>query len=316
MTIPSITVFGSINIDMTSRVHALPRAGETLHAGHFSIGLGGKGANQAVAASRMGLPVSLAGWIGADTLGDFARARLEKTTLDLQSLHISSQAMTGIASITINDEGENTIIVAGGSNMAISAQDVAYIENVIRHASILMMQLEVPFEAVLRAAAIARESGAMVILDPAPAPDLLPDTLYQLAHIMTPNETETEKLTGIRPADVSTAYRAARVLMERGLEAAIIKLGNQGVVFFSADEAGFIPPFQITTIDSVAAGDSFNAGLATALARNMSLGESVRMAAACGALATTKKGAADAAPSWEEAMALLEQQPHLQIEKI
>lgn len=316
MTTPSITVFGSINIDMTSRVRALPQAGETLHASHFSIGLGGKGANQAVAASRMGLPVSLAGWIGSDTLGDFARTHLEKTALNLQGLHVSPQAMTGIAAITVNEDGENTIVVAGGSNMAITAQDVTQIERVIRQASILMMQLEVPFEAVLRAATIAREAGGMVILDPAPAPGHLPDALYQIAHIMTPNETETEKLTGIRPTDATTACRAAHVLMERGLKTAIIKLGNQGVGFFSADEAGFIPPLQVKAVDSVAAGDSFNAGLATALARNMSLRESVRVAAACGALATTRKGASDAAPSWEEAMALLEQQPHVRIEKI
>lgn len=306
---PSISVFGSINIDMTSRVAQLPKAGETIHASSFTMGLGGKGANQAVAASRLGLPVALAGWIGDDALGRFARQHLEATALNIDGVYTNASEMTGIASININVKGDNTIVVAGGTNMAITADDVDRVAAVVAKSSVLMMQLEVPMAAVLRAAALARNAGAIVMLDPAPAPETLPVALYQLAHIMTPNETETEKLTGIRPIDAKTARSAADILMQRGLQTAIIKLGGEGVCYFSQNEAGFMPPFKVAVVDSVAAGDSFNGGLATGLAQGLSLSQSVRLAAACGALATTKKGASDAAPNFAEASALLQSQP-------
>ena len=159
--------------------------------------------------------------------------------------------------------------------MAISALDVDRVEEAVFKSSVLMMQLEVPMAAIVRAAALARKAGSIVILDPAPAPQSLPAELYQWAHITTPNESETEKLTGIKPIDTRTAGAAADILIKRGLQTAIIKLGKDGACYFSKNQAGFIPPFNVPVVDSVAAGDSFNGGLATGLARGLSLSESI-----------------------------------------
>ncbi|UXN03182.1 ribokinase [Bartonella sp. HY406] len=319
MSKASIAVFGSINIDMTNRVNALPQAGETIHAQSFAMGLGGKGANQAVAASRItqdsGIEVRLAGWIGDDALGNYARAHLEATSLNLAGLNVHPTEITGIASININENGENTIVVAGGSNMVLGINDVDRIKPVIENAKVLMMQLEVPMDTVLKAAQIVKNAGGIIIMDPAPAPQSLPDELYQLAHVMTPNETETEKLTGIRPHDRASAQEAADVFLSRGLDIAIIKLGSEGVCYFTKQERGFLPPFKVTAIDSVAAGDSFNAGLATGLANGLAIDEAIRIAGAAGALATTKKGASEAAPTWHEITQLLESQTDIKCEK-
>ena len=318
MSKASIAVFGSINIDMTSRVSLLPQPGETIHAQSFAMGLGGKGANQAVAASRIttdsGIEVRLAGWIGNDALGSYAAAHLKATNLNLEGLHIHQSEMTGIASININQNGENTIVVAGGANMALTTDDVERIKDVIENTKVLMMQLEVPMDTVLKAAALVKNCGGIIIMDPAPAPDSLPDELYQLAHIMTPNETETEKLTGIRPIDRASAQQAADVFLSRGLDIAIIKLGSHGVCYFTKEARGFLPPFKVTAIDSVAAGDSFNAGLATGIAKGLAIEEAIRIAGAAGALATTKKGASEAAPTWQEITQLLASQPNIKCE--
>lgn len=200
--------------------------------------------------------------------------------------------------------------------MAISALDVDRVEEAVFKSSVLMMQLEVPMAAIVRAAALARKAGSIVILDPAPAPQSLPAELYQWAHIMTPNESETEKLTGIKPIDTRTAGAAADILIKRGLQTAIIKLGKYGACYFSKNQAGFIPSFNVPVVDSVAAGDSFNGGLATGLARGLSLSESIRLAAACGALATTKKGASIAAPTFIAAMELLNSQPDVDVRNL
>lgn len=314
MSAHSILVFGSINIDMTNRVSFLPKAGETIHAQNFTMGLGGKGANQAVAASKLELPVKLAGWIGNDVLGQLARQTLLNTSVDLQALNTHPTAMTGIASININEVGENTIIVAGGSNMSIEVIDVELIKNIIETSALLMMQLEVPMPAILHAARIAKKSGTYVLLDPAPVPNSLPDELFQLANVMTPNETETEKLTGIRPIDFSSAQKAGQILLNKGIDIAVIKMGAKGVYYFSKNENGFMPPYKVNVVDTVAAGDSFNAGLATGLARCMPLSKSISLAAACGALSTTKKGASSSSPKWSEVMKLMHQQDQLNVQ--
>lgn len=318
MSNASIAVFGSINIDMTSFVDNLPKAGETIHAQSFTMGLGGKGANQAVAASRIAqnnnVKVKLAGCIGEDNFGTYARTQLAKTHLNLEGLHVHPSAMTGIATININQKGDNTIIVAGGANMELMPSDVEKIKNIIVDANVLMMQLEVPMDAVLSAARIVKKAGGIIILDPAPAPKKLPDELYQLSHIMTPNETETEKLTAIRPHNRASAQKAANILLDRGLDVAIIKLGREGVFYFTRQNGGFLPPFTVNAIDSVAAGDSFNAGLAIGLSRHLPLNEAICIAGAAGALATTKKGASQAAPSWQEINQLRNSQPNIKCE--
>ena len=313
MTSPApalIVSFGSVNIDVVAYSEALPRAGETIHAARYAIGLGGKGANQAAAASRLaaslGLQVALAGRTGIDPFADMARRHLAGFGIDLAALRSDPDHPTGIALIGIDAAGENAITVAGGANMAIDASDVAAIAPLLARTRVLLLQLETPLAISLLAARHIRAAGGLVILDPAPAPaDGLPDEAWQLVDLLTPNETETERLVGIRPVDPQSAAAAADRLQARGLGRVIVKLGARGVYWRDGAEDGFVPPFPVRAIDSVAAGDCFNGGLAVALAGGDRLADAVRFAAACGALATTRPGAAEAAPTLEEVRVLL-----------
>ncbi|MBS1088058.1 ribokinase [Gluconobacter wancherniae] len=302
---PSLILsFGSINIDLTARTLRLPKPGETVHAESYTVGLGGKGSNQAAAAARLakalGLEVALAGRVGNDTFGTEARTALKTFGVDLSPLLDDPANPTGIALIGIDAAGENCITVAGGANMAVDETDVVAATPWLTRASVLLLQLEIPQPAVLAAARLARQSGAVVILDPAPVPETgLLDALWQETDVLTPNENETALLTGIKPHNVEEASQAASVLMAKGAKAVLIKMGARGVYWNDGKRDGFCPPFKVTPIDTVAAGDCFNAGLAVSLAQGETLEQATRVAAACGALATTRKGAADAAPEWE-----------------
>lgn len=305
-----ILSLGSVNIDIIAYSDRLPRPGETIHASRYAMGLGGKGANQAAAASRLaasvGLRVELAGRTGTDAFGELVRTHLAGFGVGLSALRSDPDHPTGIALIGVDANSENTITVAGGANMELDVTDVDAIHALLRQTRVLLLQLEIPMPASLEAARRARAAGALVILDPAPAPlNGLPDEAWSLVDLVTPNETETERLVGIRPTDAASAALAADRLQAKGLTRAIVKLGARGVFWRDGRDSGFVPPFQVQAIDSVAAGDCFNGGLAVALARGDTLGDAVRFAAACGALATTRRGAADAAPTFDEVLALL-----------
>jgi ribokinase len=307
---PLVLSLGSINADIAAYSRHLPQPGETIHADQYAISLGGKGANQAAAAGRLaagtGMRSAFAGRAGADVFGDLVRRELTTFCVDLQCLRQDTAHPTGLALINIDAAGENAITVVAGANMANDASDIASAGALLDDASVLLLQLEIPLETVLLAAARARAAGALVVLDPAPAPpNGLPDALLACADILTPNETETALLVGLRPKDAAGAAEAADRLMKRGARGAIVKLGAAGVFFRFGGAQGFVPPFPVHSIDSVAAGDIFNGGLAVALARGDDPFQAVRFAAACGALATTKRGAAHAAPSFDEVNALL-----------
>ncbi|CAH2603603.1 Ribokinase [Rhodovastum atsumiense] len=305
-----LVVFGSVNIDIVAYTEHLPHPGETIHADRSATTLGGKGANQAAAIARLGGRVVLAGRTGTDAFATLARDRLAAFGVGLGHLAADPDRATGLALIGVSRDGQNSITVIGGANLGIDTADAAALQPVLAAAPVLLLQLEIPLPAVLAAAATAREGGATVILDPAPAPaGGLPEAAFQVAHILTPNETETELLVGMRPTGPDDAALAAGKLLDRGLATAIIKLGSRGVYYRSRTAAGFVPPFAVTAIDSVAAGDSFNAGLAVALARGDTLAEAVRFAAAGGALATTRPGASEAAPTLAEVENLLRRQP-------
>lgn len=302
----TIAVFGSINLDVTAYMERLPKPGETLHGRDYTLGLGGKGANQAVAARRLGSNVCLIGRLGADDFATAARRALASHDVDLSLVLADEGGATGIAIINVDDAGENCISLIGGSNLAMGPDDVARGRVVLERAAVLLLQLEVPLAASLAAAAIVRDHGGTVILDPAPAPreGLSPDVLAAV-DIITPNESETAMLLGWQPSGLEEGLEAARQLQARGVATAIVKLGAKGVAVASPREAFTLPAFRVTPIDTVAAGDSFNGGLAHALERGLPLREAVRLAAACGALATTRKGAAAAAPTLAEVEALL-----------
>ncbi len=305
---PIVSV-GSVNVDVTAYPDRLPAPGQTVHAARYALGLGGKGANQAAAAARLGHRAELAGRTGDDAFAALARAALARLGVGTACLATDPAHPTGIALIGVDASGENAIIVAAGANAALDDTDVARAGALLDRAAVLLLQLEVPVAASLAAALRARAAGARVVLDPAPAPaGGLPDALWRCVDVVTPNETETEALVGLRPRTPEEAHEAAGRLLALGAGCAVVKLGARGVAFRTAGEAGFVAPFRVRAIDTVAAGDCFNAGLAVALARGDALGEAVRFAAACGALATTRAGAAEAAPGLDEVTALLEQQ--------
>jgi len=302
--------FGSINADIVAYAPHLPRPGETIHAEQYAINLGGKGANQAAAAGRLacglGLRAALAGRVGADLFGALVREHLAAFGVELQGIRQDATNPTGLALISVDWAGENAITVVGGANMAQDDSDVAAAYSLLDEAAVLLLQLEIPAAVVVAAAARARASGAIVVLDPAPVPAAgLSDALLECADILTPNETETARITGLRPSDAASAEVAADRLQQRGARGAIVKLGARGVFFRFSGAQGFVPPFAVHSIDSVAAGDVFNGGLAVALARGDDPARAVRFAAACGALATTKRGAAKAAPTLAEVDTLL-----------
>ncbi|MEX0810066.1 MAG: ribokinase [Dongiaceae bacterium] len=302
----SIVVVGSINVDVTGYLDRLPRPGETLHGERYTIGLGGKGANQAAAAARLGGAVTMIGRVGNDPFGDTALDVLGTFGVDTASVRRDTTNATGIALIGVDRQGENMIVVVGGTNMALDDSDIERTRTQFETAKVLLTQREIPAGITRLAAERARAAGAIAVHDPAPAPaGGLRDEALEAFDIVTPNESETEALVGFRPDNEADAKRAAQALMARGARIAIVKLGARGVYVAGPNVDLFIPPFRVASVDSVAAGDCFNGGLADALARGLKLVEAVRFAAACGALATTRYGAAASAPTRAEVETLL-----------
>lgn len=300
----TILVLGSINMDLTAYVPRLPAPGETLLGSKFITVPGGKGFNQAVAAGRLGADTQFIGRVGEDAFGRGVMRMIADEPVDISGILVDPNNSTGLAIINVDARAENSIVVISGANMAHDGREVARCREALATVRVLLLQLESPLETSLAAARAAREAGALVILDPAPAKPL-PAKAYQLCHILTPNELEAEVLVGFRPTNKEEAAQAASILRERGVETAVIKLGPQGVYYQSSRESGFVEPFPIAALDTVAAGDAFNGGLAVALAEGRPLAEAIRWGAAAGALATTKIGASSAMPTRADLMKLL-----------
>ena len=302
----TVCVFGSINMDVTAYMERLPKPGETLHGHDYKLGLGGKGANQAVAAAKLGSEVRFICRLGCDDFAGPAERELASYGLDLSLVGRDETGATGIAIINVGEGGENCISLIGGSNLAMDDSDVARGREALEVAQVLLLQLEVPLGASLKAAAIVKSRGGTVILDPAPAPkDGLSPQVLSAVDIITPNETEAGLILGWQPSGLDEGLKAARQLRQRGVATAVVKLGSRGLAVASAGLEIFLPAFVVKAIDTVAAGDSFNGGLAHALEQKMPLDKALRFAAACGALSTTKKGASAAAPTKAEVAAFL-----------
>lgn len=303
----SIVVVGSVTWDVAAFAGRLPGPGETLLGDRYTTGLGGKGANQAVAAARLGGAARFFGRVGQDAFGDAAVAAMPAFGLDPADLARDADAATALGVILVGG-GENAIVQAPGANRACGADDVARAGPAIRSATVVLVQLEAPLETALLAARAARRAGAVAILDPAPAPqDGLPGSVFMAFDIVTPNEVEAESFAGFRPTDAESGVAAAKRLVELGAPTAIVTLGAAGCAWAreAGDASGFVPPFRVATVDSVAAGDCFNGALAVALTEGRPFEQAVRFAAAAGALATARPGAADAAPTRTEVEALL-----------
>lgn len=299
MAMKPIIVFGSINMDLVAKTPRLPVAGETLQGYQFFTAPGGKGANQAVASARLGIPTYLVGRLGNDDFGNQLRRGLQAAGVHTDGILVDDAASSGVAVIAVDDAGENNIIIVPGTNGQVNQQDVERLTNLLAGAAALLLQLEIPLPAVLAAAQAARKVGVPVILDPAPAQgDILPE-LYSLVNIITPNEVEASQLVGFSVDDQEAAAKASAELRQRGVSTVIVKLGAQGVFCATEEETFFVPAFSVQAVDTVAAGDAFNGGLAAALAQGRSLREAVLWGAAAGAISATKPGAQPSLPDRE-----------------
>jgi ribokinase len=296
---PRIVVVGSVNTDMVVKGKRLPGPGETVSGGTFLMAGGGKGANQALAAARLGAEVTLVAKVGRDTLGDQAIENFRREGILTDCILQSGDEATGVALILVDAAGENLISVASGANHALTPDEIDRQADRIRGADMLMLQLETPLDTVLRAAQIASEAGVPVILNPAPAAPL-PDKLLACATYLTPNETETELLTGVPVRDEKSAQQAAERLLAAGTRHVIVTLGAKGAQMTDSTRTVLVPSTPVDAVDTTAAGDAFNGGLAWALAGGMELEKAVRQACLVGALSATRLGAQPSLPTKNE----------------
>lgn len=301
-----IVVVGSSNTDMIVRVPRLPRPGETVLGEDFVIAGGGKGANQAVAARRLGAPVTFVVRLGQDIFGEQSLSRFTAEGIDTGYVVRDPDAPSGVALIYVGEDGENMIAVASGANARLGLDDVRRAAPAIARSQVLVAQLEIPLPTVREALTLARAAGARTILNPAPAPRApLPDDLYPLIDVLNPNRSEAELLSGVAVSDLATAGQAGHALLRRGVGAVVITLGGQGALVVSPAGSQPIPAYPVRAIDTVGAGDAFTAGLAVALAQGASRTDAARYASAVAALATTKPGAQPSLPTEEEVRAFL-----------
>lgn len=296
---PHILVIGSANMDMVIQTSHFPSPGETIIGGDFSLIPGGKGANQAVAASRLGGKVCFISQLGKDLFGNNNLDNFKKEGIDTSQIKQNDEQPSGVALITVNQEGENTIIVAPGANHFLSKKDLLKAESKFAEAEILLMQLEIPLETVLAGIKLAKKFDKKVILNPAPASDL-GEEFYKGLYLITPNETEAELLSGIKVIDEKSAYAAASELASKGVENVIITLGASGAYVFSEGFKGIIPTEKVKAIDTTAAGDTFNGALAVSLAKGKNLKSAVVFALRAATLSVQKLGAQSSIPTLEE----------------
>ncbi|POT55816.1 ribokinase [Citrobacter amalonaticus] len=303
----NLVVLGSINADHILNLKSFPTPGETVTGNHYQVAFGGKGANQAVAAGRSGANIAFIACTGDDDIGESVRKQLARDTIDITPVSVIDGEATGVALIFVNGEGENVIGIHAGANAALSPALVEAQHARIAEASALLMQLESPIDSVLAAAKIAHQNNTIVALNPAPAQELS-DELLSLVDIITPNETEAEKLTGIRVENDEDAAKAAQVLHAKGIRTVLITLGSRGVWASVNGEGSRVPGFKVEAVDTIAAGDTFNGALITSLLEDKPLAEAIRFAHAAAAIAVTRKGAQPSVPWREEIEAFLGQQ--------
>ncbi len=294
-----IVVAGSSNVDLTIKASRLPQPGETVIGDRFLNSPGGKGANQAVAASRLGGDVSFVSRIGCDIFGDDLAARYGQEAMDCTMVTRDPETPTGVATITVDSNAENCIVVAPGANSTLGLEEIEAAAGIIASAGYLLMQLEIPAETVLRAKDLADKAGVRTILNPAPAAPL-DDRLLHGLYMITPNRSECSLLTGIDSTTDDGVEEAAKALLDRGVENVVVTLGSRGALICNREGSHFVPSFKVAAVDTTAAGDVFNGALAVALAEGRTIAEAARFASAASAISVTRMGAQNSIPRREE----------------
>ena len=289
-----ILVIGSSNTDMTVLADRLPVPGETVLGGTFAMGQGGKGANQAVAAQRLGGDVTFICKVGRDIFGVNSIKEYQKEGMDTSKVMYSDKP-SGVALISVDTHAENCIVVASGANGDITVEDIEANRKDIEKAAILLLQLEIPVDAVVRAAKIAHEAGVYVVLNPAPACDL-PEEIYQYLSLIIPNQTEIALMTGIEVKDEEGAAKAVKALQSKGTKDVIVTMGSKGSMVYHEGKATFVPSRKVNAVDTTAAGDTYCGGLCVALSEGKDIIAAAEFATASSSLTVQKRGAQDSIP--------------------
>jgi ribokinase len=294
-----ILVFGSLNIDLVARTERFPQPGETVPGEDLETIPGGKGANQAAASALHGVPTALIGRVGKDLYGRMLTNSLAALGVNITPVATDPEVSTGSAVILVNQEGENCIVLSPGANGRVNEKDLHRAEDLFTTARILLLQFEIPYPAVKQAAALARQHGVLVILNPAPARQLDHD-LLGLVDLLVPNQTELSLISGLSISDRSSLERAARRVLQHGVGTLVVTLGEEGALLASQEGLERVPGIKVDAVDTTAAGDAFIGGLAAALRQDFSTLEAVRYANCAGALAVTTFGAQPSLPEGGE----------------
>ncbi len=300
-----VSVLGSLNMDLVVKVKAMPEVGQTIMGEDFTSIPGGKGANQAVAARRLGAEVNMIGKVGADANGQRLISELQRDNINTEFVFVDKQNTTGTAVITVNEEGNNSIIVIAGANMQIEKQELQSARAVIENSNVLVAQFETSIEITLEAFKYAKEKGLVTILNPAPAKSI-PEELLRYTDIIVPNETEALYLTGIEVKDIASAKEAGMQFINKGTKYVIITLGDKGAVLMDKDNCELIPAFKVKAIDTTAAGDSFIGGISVKInfsnLKYEALKSAVEFANKVSSLSVQRKGAQPSIPTLSEVM--------------
>jgi len=290
-----VIVVGSLNMDLVIRAPKIPKPGETVLGSDFRQVPGGKGANQADAAAKLGAETAILGAVGRDSMGSTLVQALKMDGVKVDMVLEKEDLPTGVAAIVVEDSGNNAITVAPGANSGLTPHDISSMEGIFKGATVMLVQLETPLDTVKRALQLARENNVKTILNPAPAMEL-DDEIFSLVDIMTPNETELEILSGMDTSDLDKVESAGQYLLKKGVSRLIVTLGSQGSMDIVQDSATTYPAYKVKAVDTTAAGDSFNAALAVSIANGESMEDSIRFATKVGAMTVTKNGAQTSLP--------------------
>lgn len=302
-----IVEVGSLNMDLVVQMPEIPKLGETLLGGFFKMIPGGKGANQAVSAARLGAKVFMIGCVGNDVFGEKLRTGLVNEGIDISNVYIHSEESTGVALIQVDSQGQNTISVASGANFCLTSIDVEKAMKSIGHFDALVMPLETPIDTIRMAARLASQNGAIVILNPAPA-QAIDAELLGMIDILVPNEHEIGLLNGRSQTNDLEVFQEAKMLFSQGLKHLIVTLGSRGSVYFdgTTKESVLIPTYKVKAIDTTSAGDCFIGALAVGLCEGKSMVSAVEFATAASAISVTRIGAQTSLPSRSEVEAFIQ----------
>jgi len=290
-----VLVIGSSNLDLVVTAKRFPNPGETIFGKKFEMFPGGKGANQAVAAARLGSKTIFIGKMGNDEFREKLSQIMIEGGVDIKNLFIDENEHTGTALITVDESGQNQIIVISGSNMKLTPQDVESRSSLFKEAAIVLTQLEIPVETVIKSAELAKENNLIFILNPAPALKL-PETIFPLIDYLTPNETELELLSGVKIENENSIKIAAKKLIEKGIKNIIVTLGEKGSLLINSEIEKYFPVKKVEVVDTTAAGDVFNGALAASLAEGKNINQAIEFANAAASISVTRMGAQSSIP--------------------